>query len=675
MTAAPVAINANTFNAATGNAIVPGAAQEGDLLLLSSVRSANAAAPAVPSGWTQLGIQTATSLTTVVYARICDADDAGSNVLLDWGTLGRVNWMLAAYRGVSEGGVADVVISFAFALSAAASVTHTTPSIVAVTDDVLSVDLVVTKTATAETNFTPPAGVTRDAQLLVSATSVPHMAIGHENTPINTGESGGGNAWTTVQSSQWIAATILLRAGEEVVPEPGTVDYIRPGGQRHDRVTVTALTSAMTSVRVAASVNPDMSGTLNYSSPVEPDSFDYVKATVLGLDPNTRYYFQLEDTPEGGEAELVGPIGNTMTLGTPGVRTSFDWVHGGCVKTLTDIGTLALQAAQAVTPAFGVLNGDPFYNGDTASTETQWVAKFNNQFTGVANYDSFLASGLGAFACRSDHDTTNVDNGDSNNSWLAVEQAAWKRVTPYDAIGASDCFDQIWDSGRFSFFMLDIRQAYRSPGAMTDGSTKTMLGEDQWTRLEEWFATNPAKFKIVISDVQLLGPTSAGATKIDAWFAYGTDRTRFVNLVDEYTGPGTDTPGFAFVHGDAHGLGYCTPEENPLGNFPVYVAAPYSQDGGGVQSSAFTEYFNNGSADAQQFGIFRCNDDVDGEMSLDFEGWNAITDSAVMNYTHTVSLEAYTSWVKTSSGLIPVSNSWVKTETGPVAGNIIGVKS
>lgn len=673
MTAALRAINANTFNAATGNAVIPGAAQEGDILILGNVRSANATAPTPPSGWTYQGLATAQSLTLAVYTRVCDADDAGSNVLLDWGATGRVNWVLGAYYGVDETQALDVAVAFASANTAAASATHTTPTATAETDDVFVVEMVVTKTLTIEAGFNPPVGVTEDIQLIVPSASSPHLAAGHENAPINAGEVGGGNAWTTTESSQWIAATILLRAGEEVPPEPGSVEYIRPGGQRHDRVKVSALTSGVTSARIAASTSPAMTSPV-YSSVVVPDAFNYVKAEITGLSANTRYYFQLEDTPTGGDPELVGPVGTTMTLGTPGVRTSFDWAHGGCVKLFTDIGTLALQQARDWAPAFGVLNGDPLYVDGAYSTESQWVGRFNDQFTGVANYDSFLAAGLGAFACRSDHDTTNVDNGDSNTSWLAVEQAAWKRITPYDTIGASDCFDQIWNSGRFSFFMLDCRQAYRSPGAMADGPTKTMLGAAQWARLEDWFETNPAKFKILISDVQLLGPTSAGATKIDAWFSYGTMRSALMDLIDTYTGEGTETPGFAFVHGDAHGLGYCTPEENPLGNFPVYVAAPYSQDGGGVQSSAFTEYFNNGSADAQQFGKFRCVDDVDGEMGLEFEGWNAITNASVMDYTHTVSLEAPTSWVKTGGALTPVSSSWLKTSEGLVAGTVIGTK-
>ena len=92
------------------------------------------------------------------------------------------------------------------------------------------------------------------------------------------------------------------------------------------------------------------------------------------------------------------------------------------------------------------------------------------------------------FYCRSDHEA-GPDNGDSGPAnvvpWIPVNISAALEVFPWatlgDISGSSPPVGlwQAWTAGRVRFIMPDIRNTDRSPGAMTDGPGKTMLGAPQ----------------------------------------------------------------------------------------------------------------------------------------------------------------------------------------------------
>ena len=73
---------------------------------------------------------------------------------------------------------------------------------------------------------------------------------------------------------------------------------------------------------------------MSFVSPAQtPDQYGYVKHVVTGLNPFTRYYCQLLDTPSGRSEFAVGNVGQCKTLQTPGVPQTFTFAVASCVNT------------------------------------------------------------------------------------------------------------------------------------------------------------------------------------------------------------------------------------------------------------------------------------------------------------------------------------------------------
>lgn len=439
--------------------------------------------------------------------------------------------------------------------------------------------------------------------------------------------------FTTSIALRQAGIALTLNAASTPTPDPGDVVWMWTGAPTATSAVVHARTEDATSCRLAVSTSPEMTSP-TFVAEQTPDTYGIVRFQATGLIANTRYYFQVTDIPPGEDEVLIGTVGTLRTLGAAGTPVATRKVTiGGCLQT-NATETSALANAQAWAPDWGHFNGDFFYNGNTVATEANWVGLYNSQISGTGSVlKDFLASGLGAYELVSDHDTTPVDNGDSNTAWASHELAGWRKVVPHlDGSGDSTCRDQQWDDGRVSFFMVDTRSVNRSSGTSADNSSKTMLGAAQKARLLHWLANNPAPFKVIVSDPPWMGAADTVA-KPDAWWSYANERGQVIDAI------AAQDSHVEVWHGDSHLVGYATAAKNTWGNFPVICAAPWWQSGGGRNQSTYSQFFNNGGEWAAVYGRVTFTDDGT-TITRTFQGVDALADEVRFTDLVTVNTSA-----------------------------------
>lgn len=583
----------------------------------------------VPSGWSQVGSTVATnSQATALLIKVLTVGDLGSAVVFDSTAPGKNSVVIAFFSGVDTVtplGGAPALVGYGSTVGTVitpASATRLSP---AYSYTGMAIEFAASK-GTTPGDWTPPSGFTPYISEPGSGSGALTLAIAGSSTQLS-----GENTWTL--AAEWPQASLgglWLNEGAAPEPEPGSVVHLWTGAPTHESAQVNVKTTGATSVRLAVSTSPAMTSPTYVAAQV-PDAYGYVRFNVTGLTASTRYYVQAADTPAGGSEELIGAVGTIKTLQTPGSPFGTrKVVIGGCLATNAAV-TDGLDSAAAWDADWGHFNGDFFYNGNSVDTEANWVGRYDSQIAGVgASLRAFVAGGHAAYELVSDHDTTNVDNGDSNTAWAASELAGWRKAVPHlPGSGDATTRDQQWDDGRVSFFMIDCRSANRSSGSMADGPTKTMLGAAQKARLLSWLDTNTAPFKVIISDAPWMGNADIVA-KPDAWWSYATERQEVADAIAEQSAH------VEVWHGDSHLIGYATAEKNTWGGFPVICMAPYYQTGGGRNTSTFSEYYNNSSELTAQYGRVTFTDDGN-SITRTFVGWDALNDMARMTFETSVS--------------------------------------
>lgn len=113
-------------------------------------------------------------------------------------------------------------------------------------------------------------------------------------------------------------------------PSTATVTAQWAGEALQDSVELSARTSATTSLGTAVSTSPDMSGATVTAGMPSPDGWN--RWQVGGLAAGTAYFWQLADTPEGGEPEVIGPVASLRTLKLAGVPCTIRRAVGSCTR-------------------------------------------------------------------------------------------------------------------------------------------------------------------------------------------------------------------------------------------------------------------------------------------------------------------------------------------------------
>ncbi|THV26013.1 DUF5047 domain-containing protein [Glycomyces paridis] len=346
-------------------------------------------------------------------------------------------------------------------------------------------------------------------------------------------------------------------------------------------------------VRIAVSTSPAMlSPVYTASASVDADAFATV--AISGLDPETRYYWQVEDngvldTAATGQFPTAPPEGtlSTFTFGISSCGGSGpDYPGVGAVLAASRIsnapiyGTVADRAV-AENWAFWSSLGDEFYY-DLGSGSHGIVGG-----TSLANYkrghDDVLLQPNRAKLMRSvpflvqkdDHDGGSNDH-DGTLVGLRNFNTAIRSRRPNPAYGdaASDGGTYYaHEYGGILFISSDTR-TFRTPNGATDDASKTMLGSDQKAWMRSVLESSTAYAFCWLMPSQWIG------AQADSWASYQTEQGELLGMLAE-TGW---IDRMWMVQGDRHSLAIDTGTHS---GFPVLMASGLDSAPLAMQASLF----------------------------------------------------------------------------------------
>ncbi|HKX73518.1 MAG TPA: alkaline phosphatase D family protein [Candidatus Saccharimonadales bacterium] len=432
-------------------------------------------------------------------------------------------------------------------------------------------------------------------------------------------------AGTTLQLDTLSAVSGLSWIGPFGTPvnNPGTVVHHWTGAPTSTGFKVHSKTAAATSVRLVVGTDASVTQNLQSFGPAVPDAQGYVPLTATGLTANTKYYYQLEDTPSGGSATRIGPIGSSRTLVSG--RTTYTFDFGNCT-TNANQGMEAYDEILADDPLFFFHLGDFHYENSLSTDPADHRFNLENQINSISGLRTLIQN-VPTYYMRSDHDGGGTDNSDAGG-YYAANQTAAKQVAPFPALAnqPTDALYFSWVVGRIRFIALDIRNAYRSPGADAQTAGKTMLGatQKQWLK-DRLLDAEPVK--IILTDSPWIGAASL-ADGLDKWWAYDNERTEIGTFIT------TNSVRALMISGDLHSVYADDGTNNQWGSFPIIGAGPLANVGGFRGGPYQQLYTPSGATQSRAFG--RCTiTDTGSSISLAYTGRDALNniDRASMTTT------------------------------------------
>lgn len=354
------------------------------------------------------------------------------------------------------------------------------------------------------------------------------------------------------------------------------------GATTQDSARVVTEVTSSAAVRVAVADNPDLTGP-QYFGPVTPDAQNVAAVPITGLDPDTRYWWQVEHGGVLDSTYTPGRIWTDAPLGEPG---SFMVACAGDAGQTPDYpGVGAVLASQRMSnhPVFDEIRlrdprrfvclGDGHYYDMSSGV---WVAggptlgnyrrawsdrllqprqhQLYREVSWVDTYDDhdFLGNDL-----RGADDPTGAAN-----CLQAYRERTPTYPLPHPTVG---CFHP-WQQSRVLFVMLDGR-TQGSANSDPDGPAKTQLGSVQKTWLEQTLVngrSSGAEYLVLFS-----GSQWSLTDHDDSWAGFATERAELVEMFGD-TGW---LRAMSVVYADRHAFGLDTGSHNVDGGFPLMMAA------------------------------------------------------------------------------------------------------
>ena len=415
------------------------------------------------------------------------------------------------------------------------------------------------------------------------------------------------------------------------------------GGPASSGFTVISKPVGGTSLRLKVATDAGLTQNVTFVSAVTPDTYGYTRHVVTGLNPFTRYYCQLLDTPPGQSEMAAGSVGTCKTLAAAGSIQSFALAVASCINNADETPgpDTALNDWIAWGADLNVFTGDYGYQNPTFTDQPDQIGAFE-YMTWFYGMEPITRQAWG-FYCRSNHDSTTTAGGvndDSDNTWTAANLVAVQEIFPQGTLGDQSnspvhSLCQSWVQGRVRFILLDIRNVDRSPGANTDNGSKTMLGATQLAWLYSQLQM-PEPLKVIITDTQWLGTTvpSLGADpELGKWWSYQTERAA---IVSQMIASWSKMRNVCLIHGDFHGVAVATAAQsaaNAGGQMPVYCAAPMRQTGAAtINPGTFTSYYNNSGGECRFYGRVTFTDNGS-NITVQYQGWDATNSVAQVTQT------------------------------------------
>ena len=356
------------------------------------------------------------------------------------------------------------------------------------------------------------------------------------------------------------------------------------------------------------------------------DADGYAKLRISGLDPQTRYFWRVEDN--GVEDTTLH--GSFRTHPVTGLPASFSWAFIACAGSaplVPGVGDVLYPERLSNHPVhLDVIARDPLgvtHMGDRGYYDPGGVAGST-----VADYQRFyddvrlqpvqheLYRSVATDWIWDNHDSWRP-GGESDGTFAdkGNAQQVYRQLIPHYPLPDDEAIYHAWQVGRVQFVALDLR-SYRSPNAAPDGPSKTMLGSAQKSWLLTVLASSTAKYLVLISTSVWYQPMLGIGS--DTWEAFPTERAE---LIDMMVGFGWTPKNTAIIFGDRHAMGIDSGTNSP-GGYPAAQFAPLDDStpsGGGTWFDTGPE----GSA-VGQYGILRFTD-LGSAMIVDIEGWQGPT--------------------------------------------------
>lgn len=261
------------------------------------------------------------------------------------------------------------------------------------------------------------------------------------------------------------------------------------------------------------------------------------KIDLLGLAPNTRYYYRV--VGEAGERRAAGLVGSFKTAPAPGdaAAVTFEW---GADTSERFKPFRIFDAMRAKDPDFFLFLGDTIYSDIDANAKT--IGEYRAAYRRNRDDEPFrkFARGISIAAIWDDHEVAN--NFDRTHERLPIGRQAFVEYWPVrpDLRDPNRLYRALRWGKLVEVFILDTRQ-YRSPEYDRDTAQKTMLGISQKEWLKREIQASTAAFKIVVTTVPLK------YHGVDSWEGYTTERQELFNFIVR-----NSIKGVVFLAGDVH---------------------------------------------------------------------------------------------------------------------------
>jgi hypothetical protein len=362
------------------------------------------------------------------------------------------------------------------------------------------------------------------------------------------------------------------------------------GATTPDGATFVAKVDGGGPVRVAVADNENMTSPV-FTSSQAVDAQGVAKVSITGLDPDTAYWWQVEDNSTL-DTSVTGRLRTHPLLNLPASFTIAAASCAGLNSAFPGDGSELADNRLSNHPVFDTIRGqDPLMFVHLGDLHYYDLGSDNHGIVGggsLANYRSGYDDVLNqdrqhqiyrevAWSYIWDDHDFGPNDSDGTHVDKANAATVYRERVPHYPLDDANGIWQEWQIGRVQFIASDARY-YRDPNSDPQGSTKTMLGSAQKTWMEDVLTNSTAKVLVWFMSSQWIHPSGS-----DTWASFVHERDELVEMLRDTGWLGR----MVMVYGDRHALGLTGGLKNSWGSFPILQAASLDSSFGGSSSSLF----------------------------------------------------------------------------------------
>lgn len=357
-----------------------------------------------------------------------------------------------------------------------------------------------------------------------------------------------------------------------------------------------------------------------------PANHGIVSVEVGGLEPATRYYYDIELNG----SRVLEAVQSFRTF--PRGPASFKFTFGNSLR-LNRLNQSGMLASIQEEPLFFLNTGDLHYR-DLVMT---YAAPYREAIQAV--YDTpvhrLTMRDTPLVYMWDDHDF-GPDDSDRTAPGRELALRAYRQMVPhYPLVFAGDDapITQAFTVGRVRFILTDLRSA-RSPKTDSDGPEKTMLGQRQrdWFLAELESSSKTHALVFWISTVPWIQPAKA---RSDQWGGFAEERRLIADWIAEH-----QIGNLVIIGGDAHSLSVddgSHADFSSAGNMPrvpELIASPLDNDSTSVKGGPYSHGVYEAPKGENVYGLVEVIDEGQ-SITMVFSGKNNRHET-IIEFTHSV---------------------------------------